>query len=756
MEDGKTTAAIRHPPSAIVFSPKRKWLFRLSALVLLPLLLLGGLEAALRLTGYGYDTHLFKKLRIGREDFLVNNDTFGLRFFPPELARFPGECRMAARKPAGTYRIFILGESAAMGDPEPAYGASRYLEALLAARFPDAHFEVINTGITAINSHVILPIARDCARHDGDLWIIYMGNNEMVGPFGAITVFGAQAPPLPVVRLNLALKQFRLGQWLAEAGHKLTGKKSDATSWGGMEMFAGNRIASTDTRKEAVYQNFQRNLRDILQAGLDSGASILLNTVAVNLKDCPPFASVVDSNLPAAERAALEKLFAEGRQIQGKGNFARAAEVFEQAAKLDADYADLQFHWGDCLLRSGNSNARGHLQRACDVDTLPFRTDTRINRAITETAQQLASDKLVLLDAAATLAGSSPDGVCGEESFYEHVHFNFDGNYRLAHAWARQTERFLPATVTARATGAWASQENCEHRLGLSDWNRVLVFQHVLGRFSQPPLNGQSNNARRIEALQGQVARLRQQMNTNTAAQVRADFAATLQQSPDDFMLRENFALFLQSIGDLPQATVEWRRVHELIPHDYLAHFQLGRLLALQGQWAEAESSLQQAVKLHPTLTEGWLELGHIHAAQEKFAPALAAYEHARKQRPHDPQPVFRTGKVLAKLNRPAEAMQKYRDALQLQPDLWEAHFELGGALDAAGELSGAQREFAEAARLQPENPRPHFNLGVLLAKQNQFDAAQHEFEETLRLEPGNKTAQTYLAQVRELKNKKP
>ena len=39
-------------------------------------------------------------------------------------------------KPPGTYRIFILGESAAMGDPEPAYGAGRYLEALLRERYP--------------------------------------------------------------------------------------------------------------------------------------------------------------------------------------------------------------------------------------------------------------------------------------------------------------------------------------------------------------------------------------------------------------------------------------------------------------------------------------------------------------------------------------------------------------------------------------------------------------------------------------------
>ena len=754
MDDGKTANLILHPRSSIRLSRKRKWLFRLIALVIVPLLLLGGIEAVLRLAGYGYDTHLFKKIRIGGEEFFANNDSFGLRFFPPELARFPGEFRMAAHKPAGTYRIFVLGESAAMGDPEPAYGASRYLEALLGERFPGTHFEIINTGITAINSHVILPVARECARRDGDLWIIYMGNNEMVGPFGAATVFGAQAPPLPVVRLNLALKQFRLGQWLAAVGRRLKSKKSDAASWGGMEMFIENRIAPTDARKEVVYQNFQRNLQDIVQSGLSSGAKILLNTVAVNLQDCPPFASVANTNLPAADRAAFEKLFTDGRAAEGQGSFAEAAQSFARAAKLDADFAELQFRWGDCLLQSNDSAAREHLQRACDADALPFRADSRINGAIAATAQKLAGDRLILLDAATALATNARGGVCGQETFYEHVHFNFDGNYRLARAWAEQTERLLPATITRRAAGGWASQESCERRLGLSDWNRALVFQHVVGRFFQPPLNGQFNNARRIEALQGQVAQLRQRMNTNAATKVRADFLATLQQAPDDFVLRENFALFLQSIGDLPQAVAEWRRVHELMPHDYLAYFQLGRLLALQSQWAEAETSLQAAVKLHPTLTEGWLELGHVHVSQEKLVPALADYARARQQRPRDPLPVLRTGKVLAKLNRPAEAIQKYRDALQLQPDLWDAHFELGGALDAAGQLAEAQKEFAEAVRLQPENPRPHFNLGVLLAKQNQFDAAQHEFEETLRLEPGNKTAQTYLLQVRALKNK--
>ena len=170
--------------------PKRRALFIVIALVAVPAVLLLALELGLRLCGYGYETTFFKPLRIGTEDYLVENDKFGWRFFPPEISRSPTPIRMPAHKSPGTYRIFLLGESAASGDPEPAYGMGRYLQVLLQERYPATRFEVVPAAMTAINSHAVLPIARECASHEGDLWVVYMGNNEMAGPFGAATVFG--------------------------------------------------------------------------------------------------------------------------------------------------------------------------------------------------------------------------------------------------------------------------------------------------------------------------------------------------------------------------------------------------------------------------------------------------------------------------------------------------------------------------------------------------------------------------------------
>src|SRR5579862_3736343 len=99
------------PPPPV--SPRRKWLFRILALIALPLVLLGGLEIVLRCSGYGYDTGFFEKIRVSDKEFLINKENFSKRFFPPELERSPSPVMMEANKPADTYRIFILGESAA-------------------------------------------------------------------------------------------------------------------------------------------------------------------------------------------------------------------------------------------------------------------------------------------------------------------------------------------------------------------------------------------------------------------------------------------------------------------------------------------------------------------------------------------------------------------------------------------------------------------------------------------------------------------
>ena len=167
---------------------------------------------------------------------LVENEQFGLQFFPAAIARSPSPVVMAAKKTPGTIRLFVLGESAALGDPKAAFGFSRYLQVLLAERFPGAQFEVVNVAMTAINSHVVLPIARECARQDGDVWLIYAGNNEFIGPFGACTIFGPQALSTTWVRARLALGTTRLGQALEALSSRFARQSVAPKDWTGLRM----------------------------------------------------------------------------------------------------------------------------------------------------------------------------------------------------------------------------------------------------------------------------------------------------------------------------------------------------------------------------------------------------------------------------------------------------------------------------------------------------------------------------------------
>ena len=99
-----------------------------------------------------------------------------------------------------------------MGEPDPTFSFSRILDVMLASLYPDRRFEVINTGMATINSHVVRQIASELNRVQPDIVLIYMGNNEVVGPFGAGTVFGAYSPSLALIRLGIQLRSFRIGQ----------------------------------------------------------------------------------------------------------------------------------------------------------------------------------------------------------------------------------------------------------------------------------------------------------------------------------------------------------------------------------------------------------------------------------------------------------------------------------------------------------------------------------------------------------------
>jgi tetratricopeptide (TPR) repeat protein len=724
---------------AAVLSPRRKWLFRLLAICLPLLLIVGGGELLLRVLGYGFDPHFFKRATVGGRECYVANEEFGLRFFPRSMARFPPPVVMSALKAPETCRIFIFGESAAMGDPRPNYGAGSYLEVLLAERYPQAKFEIINTGVTAINSHAILPIARECARHDGDLWVIYMGNNEMVGPFGAVTVFGTRSPPLWLIRTQVQLRRSRFCQWVFDVARKFQKADPVAARWQGMEMFAQNQVAPQDPGKQRAYRNFERNLEDILKAGRDSGAKIVLSTVAVNLKDCPPFGTLPGAGPAAADRAAYDKLCQDGTAAQAQGRWAEAASAFERATAAYPQAAEAQFQLATCLMRLTNvAAARPHFLQAADDDTLPFRADSRINESIRAAARRYAGESLALCDAAEVLSSTSPAGVPGEELFYEHVHLNPNGNYALALAWAGQIEKQLGAALKRDARPSWASQAECEQWLGLTDWNRVSILEEVLRRVQRPPFSGQSGNANQVARVRQEIAARRERLTDGAAGPAREVYLRALRRAPENFRLHESYAEFLEARRELPPAIAARKKVCELIPGYYFPQYTLGVDLKEAGALAEAHAALLRAAALKPDDGDIQLELGTVSARQGNWEQARRELEAARRFRPDDPRVALFLGEVLWKLDRRSEALASLRDAICLDPSDWQPHYRLASDLALQNQPAEAVVAYQEALRLNPASVKTKLGLAAVLMSLGREAQAAQQLDEALKLEPDN------------------
>jgi len=764
----------RRGQPAVAPLPRWKlWFFRALAALGVPLLLAVLLELGLRGASYGCRTaFLLPTLQQGRPVF-VENPKFGRRFFGPKMARVPIPCVISATKTPGTVRIFVFGESAAMGDPQPQFGLPRMLEALLSLRYPGVRFEVVNASMTAIDSHVILPIARDCAAADGDLWVLYVGNNEAVGPFGAGTVFGPQAPSLPLIRASVAFKTTRLGQGLDSLRQYLQPAHADQGEWGGMSMFLGQQLRADAAKLHTLYHHFERNLGDILEVGHRAGVGIVVTTVAVNLKDCAPFGSSHRPDWSAPQQAQWEQWYQSGLAAQTAGRVQDALAHFEQAAQSDDTFADLRFQQAQCLLALGSTNqAQREFQAARDLDTLRFRCDSRLNELTRRLASGRAQQRILLADAENVFAAASPAGLPGNELFYEHVHLTFEGNYLLARTVAAQLERLLPAPVAARVAldTPWPSVDECARRLAWSDWSRAAAWSEIFTRLNRPPFTAQLNHQVQLQ----QVAALLRELTPASAPEgmrrARALTESALAVTPADPWLLHQLAALQQAGGDLAGAAASERRATELLPGLGQAWYQLGLVEAQLGHFLDAADSFRRAVALDPQEVGALQNLGHALLKLGRSEEAIHEYRRAVALKPRFGPAWLALGSALEQGGKPAEAEECYRQALahpvpraaelaavarfcegkhwaeaaatnylaalELSPNDSSLRLEAGRALAALGRHAEAARLYAEAVRLAPDSGLAHFLYGLELGRGSNATQAEQEFRTAVRLRP--------------------
>lgn len=762
-------------------SPRRLWIFRLVALTLIPLGFVLGLELTLRVVGYGHSKDFILPERGADVPGLqAVNPKFSWSFFPPAVAREPKSFRIITPKPAGTYRIFLVGGSAAQGDPDFAYGMARMLEVMLEDRYSGTDFEVVNAAITAVNSHVMLRVTQDCAAHDPDLFIIYMGNNEVVGPFGPGTVFGSLSRFRSIIRLNIFVKGTRVGQLVEKVSGAPRGG-GDSDSWQGMETFLGRTVRASDPRMETVYRHFKRNLEDMIDIANGAGVPVLLSTVAANLRDTAPFSSLHAEGLSPSDMKAWETAYSAAIASQTAGRMEEAADHYRAAFEIDEEFADAHFRFARCLEElDQHAEAARHYQLALETDVLRFRADAEINRVIREVAERAAARdadaRVHLVDVEADFIAASPNGIPGRELLLEHVHMTFAGNARIARALAESVAETLPAAIAESADpGApWLGEDELRNSLCFTDYDQYIIATRLRQRMSRPPFSNQLDHVRVMEDLSGRIVELRRASEPDGLVKAEAVYRNRIEAGEIDWVIRNHFSRILFSLGQFEEAERQINAAIAEMPAIIEPHYNYGLVLSALGRNEESLAAFDRCLKLDPTLTDVQFSRGLTLARLGRVDEAFEAMAKGRKIQGDRAAMSFvlQLGDELLKAKRPEASLRAFRLATEIDPesaaaqaglgsvhaqegrrDLAIAHVSRALALDAdftpaRALLNILNRSDSTRAQVDPARIQEAFewnDRGVEMARQGRSGEAVRHFTDGVRRYPFNPDLQINL-----------
>ncbi len=665
------------------------------------------------------------------------NSKFMWRFFDPKISRIPEAISVALQKPPNTKRIFVLGGSAALGVPYSAYSFSRVLEVMLDNAYPEQEFEVYNVAMTAINSHVVLPIARECAELDPDLFIVYMGNNEVVGPYGPGSVIMGFQPNHSIIRLSVWAKTTRSGQLLSQIIGTFGNDTSAPKQWMGMDIFVDKVVPASDARLKIVYSHFESNLSDIIKIGRKAGARVMVSTVASNIQDSFPFASSHSNSLSETDLQNWTRAFEEVQKEMAQHNYSEALALIEECELLDKEHALLTYEKARCYENLGQGkHAREAYIKARDLDTLRFRTDSTLNERVRRTVQSFSDEGVQLIDAEQLFGGTSEstNSIAGYDEFFEHVHLTFEGNYKLAKAIFHKLPAVVPDLAETEETIP-PDLQACAEQLAWNSWGKIKQLNGIIPLMDRPPFTGQKDHARRMQDLKQELIQHNADIGKDNGNQTLQNFKIALEKRPDDPYLHQLIGEFYYSMNQHDEALEHLRMVNRILPSSHDAFMQLAYIYFRSGRVEESVPHFRRAIELSPHYVQTQMDLASALAHLRQFDEAEAISERLSKQLPGDPTIQFGYGYMLFQAEKLDAAEKQFIKTFTLDPGAFHLRQLVDPKLVAAGKpdtVRGFDKLFLEA---QSDKDNAYAKLVEYYVSLKDFDSAKHYQMEKEELE---------------------
>jgi tetratricopeptide (TPR) repeat protein len=308
----------------------------------------------------------------------------------PDVKEFGGPRDGAS---AGTFRIYVVGGSAAAGCPyETRFDFGRLVAWLYGGALGGREIVVRSYAGSGEDSLYALEDTRALVAAEDDpsnaALLVYSGNNEFV-------------------RVEPAQDLSRRERQLFD------------------RPFVGPEEAA------AILRTCEERLTEVVRTARAAGMRVLVSTIAVNLGDWEPDRSVLaDPENEERVRAAIEA----GEVHAAAGRREEALAAFRAGQELEPHFAWLSWRAGELLRDLGRfAEARVELQRALDDNGGPNAATSAENAMLRAIA---AREAVTLVDAEAVLQRSAANGIPGFDLFWDNCHPNTEGYLRIAEAFA--------------------------------------------------------------------------------------------------------------------------------------------------------------------------------------------------------------------------------------------------------------------------------------------------------------------------------
>lgn len=695
-------------------------------LVMLPLALLALFELALRAAGYGHSTRFFVTKSFNGQRFYATHKEFFQPFFalPIDDMWSEAETLIPQEKGAGVYRVVVLGESAALGvPPDFAFSFGRVLDVMLRTRFPDTTFEVYTLAQPGVNSHVMRAAALACKKIQPDAVVVYMGNNEINGPFGPITALPGQLTwSLPFIRAKILVTDIRIAQLLTGHGR---------VPWHAPTPHVVESVGPDDPRLDQAYEYYRANLEDICQAGVDTGAKVFVCTVGCNLREWRPTVSMNRAGLTGDEKAAWDGLYQQGVALESQGDARGALIAYEAAAALDETHAELLYRMGRCYLALGDcERARAFFIRAWDKDLFRARVMRRVNEAAVDVAQDREREGIFLLDTAGKLAQDSPCQSPGLEFFYDNVHLTFEGNHRIASTIFENLVALLPDSVRGDNHAITPlTQAECEERMGLS---KGVLLKHLAAAVQAYQMWWKSPT----DDLDRRIHELEQEIGPNPADSIADGYLRAISYFGHDRLLRSRCVESLIAAGRAAEAAEQGAMLVHDFPYYAASHRCYGVALDAANRPDDAITEYDLALALFPREAITTLQRGVLLQKAGRMDDALEAFRTAIRANPRLHEAYTRIDEYYLSIHDNAARIREWGAFSKEFPDSARAHFLLGLALELDGDLKGAIPEYRIAAELNPFDPAIQACLGSALFETGNYREALTPLQAALQINP--------------------